>query len=82
MSIMAPQKILDDLNRILFSYLWGVKAHKIKRRNVCADYLNGGLRIVDIYKFERSLKLGWMKLILSKSELPWNLILQERCKNI
>ena len=53
MSIVAPQKILDDLNRMLFSYLWGGKKHKIKRRNVCADYLNDGLHMVDIYNFER-----------------------------
>ena len=60
MSIMTPQKILDDLNRMLFSNLWGGKTQKIKRKNVCTDYLNGGLCIVDIYKFAKSLKLGWM----------------------
>ena len=75
MSIVTPKQILDDLNRMLFSYLWGGKTHKIKRLNVCADYLKGGLRMVDIYEFEKSLKLGWMKL-------PWNLLLQESCKNI
>ena len=73
MSIVTPQKILDDLNRMLFSYLWGGKTHKIKRINVCADYLKGGLRMVDIYKFEKSLKLGWMKHFV-KSRVAMELI--------
>ena len=38
--------------------------------------------MVDIYKFEKFLKHGWMKHILSKPESPWNLLLQESCKNI
>ena len=54
MSIVTPPKILDDLKRTLFSYLWGGKTHKINRINVCADYLKGGLHMVDIYKFEKS----------------------------
>ena len=38
--------------------------------------------MVNIYNFEKSLKLVWMKNILSKFKSPWNLLLQESCKNL
>ena len=82
MSIVTPPKILDELNKLFFFYLWGGKTHKVKQKSVCADYLKGGLRMVNIYNFEKSLKLVWMKNILSKSKSPWNLLLQESCKNL
>ena len=82
MSIVTPPKILDKLNKLLFFYLWGGKTHKVKQKSVCADYLKGGLHMVNIYNFEKSLKLVWMKNILSKFKSPWNLLLQESCKNL
>ena len=42
MSIVTPPKILDELNKLLFFYLWGGKTHKVKQKSVCADYLKGG----------------------------------------
>ena len=63
MSIVGPQKISEDLNRLLFSCLWGGKTHKLKGKNASADYLNDGLRVADIYNFEKSLKLWWIKYI-------------------
>ena len=38
--------------------------------------------MVNIYNFEKSSKLVWMKNILSKFKSPWNLLLQESCKNL
>ena len=38
--------------------------------------------MVNIYNFEKPLKLVWMKNILSKFKSPWNLLLQESCKNL
>ena len=69
-------------DKFLFFYLWGGKTHKVKQKSACADYIKGGLRMVNIYNFEKSLKLVWMKNILSKFKSPWNLLLQESCKNL
>ena len=60
MSIVISPKILDELNKLLFFYLWRGKTHsqtKKSNKRVCADYLKGGLRMVNIYNLEKSLKL-------------------------
>ena len=38
--------------------------------------LNGGLKMVDITLFEKSLKLTWIRKIISNTNAPWlNLLL-------
>ena len=46
---------------MVFRYLWDGKPEKINRKRVCQDYLHGGMRMVDVFNFEKSLKLSWLK---------------------
>ena len=60
-SIISPQNFLNELNKMVFRYLWDGKPEKINRKRVCQDYLHGGMRMVDIFNLEKSLKLSWLK---------------------
>ena len=62
-SLPTPDKIINELNKILFDYLWEGKPDKIKRSIVCQNYDHGGLKMVDLFKFEKSMKLNWIKRI-------------------
>ena len=48
-----------------------MKPDKIKQNSICMNYLDGGLKIVNIYDFVNSLKLTWVKRIVFKSESQW-----------
>ena len=48
-----------------------MKPDKIKRNSICMNYLDGGLKMVNIYDFVKSLKLTWVKRIVFESESQW-----------
>ena len=70
MSIPDPSNtFLRELDQMLFYFLWNYKPSKIKRKVVCKSYMEGGLKMVDVYSFLSTMKLNWMKRIfLSKDQ--------------
>ena len=60
-SLPAPEKVLTNINNILFSFLWDNKPDNIKRKKVCQDYSDGGLKMLNIFSFEKALKVNWVK---------------------
>ena len=71
MSIPTPEKTLKEITTMFFGYLWGEKPDKIKRTTICADYTDGGLRMINIQNFEKAVKLNWIKQILFNKEPIW-----------
>ena len=67
---VLPSPILTDLkaiDKILFDYLWGNKPHQIPKNTVIGQYDNGGIKMVDIFKKEASLKIAWVKRFLQEN---------------
>ena len=60
-SILVPEKMLNQLNTIFLKFIWDGKVEKVSRNTLCKDYKAGGLKMVSIYHFEKSLKLSWFK---------------------
>ena len=50
-------------NQILFKFVWDGKPDKIKRTTICHDYLESGLKMINIKKFGRALKVSWVRKI-------------------
>ena len=46
---------LQTVNKLLFEFLWHGKGDKIKREHIIRDYEQGGLRMIDIHTFNKSL---------------------------
>jgi len=46
---------------MLYSYLWGGCADKVKRVTVFQGYEQGGLRVIDINKFSVALKITLLR---------------------
>ena len=69
--ILAPlatnHKIIKEINNLFYSFLWDNKGDKIKRSVMINDYKNGGLKMVDIASFTKSLKTAWIKKYLDDS---------------
>jgi len=69
--ILAPlatnHKTIKGINDLFYSFLWDNKGDKIKRSVMINDYKNGGLKMVDIASFTKSLKTAWIKKYLDDS---------------
>ena len=50
---------------MFYNFLWNDKGDKIKK-NMINDYSEGGLKLIDIASFNRSLKATWIKKYLDK----------------
>ena len=51
---------------MFYNFLWNGKGDKIKRNIMISDYSEGGLKMIDIASFYRSLKATWIKKFLDK----------------
>ena len=49
---------------MFFKFLWNDKGDKIKRKIMINDYSEGGLKMIDITSFNKSLKATWIKKYL------------------
>ena len=60
---------------VFFKFLWSRKPDKIKRSTTCLDYMSGGIKMIDIFSFEKALKVNWIKRILFQQETEWKILL-------
>ena len=51
---------------MFYNFLWNGKGDKIKKKVMINDYSEGGLKMIDIVSFNRSLKATWIKRYLDK----------------
>ena len=80
-SVVIEKKILVDINQILYEYLWNGKPDKISRNDVCRSYHAGGLKMINVYNFEKCLKLSWLKYISNENK-PWIQLLKHTVGNL
>jgi hypothetical protein len=64
-------EFLKQIERCNFSFIWDSKPDKIKRDVLYKPYGEGGLKMVNIQLFNESLKLSWIKRLLSNKEGTW-----------
>ena len=75
------EKFLQDLNLLLYKFLWDGKHDKIKKIWAGEDHEAGGLKIVNIKSFLSALEIGWLKRILCDNGKITK-ILQKICPSI
>ena len=68
-----PETFMREINKKLYSFIWKKKPPKIKKSTLELNIEEGGLKMVNIYKFEQTLKVKWLKKILQTSE-TWNIV--------
>ena len=66
----APKGIVQELNRMLFKFLWK-GTDKVTRLSTINDYENGGLKMIDLESMIKSLRLAWLKRIFGKNDGAW-----------
>ena len=62
--IPLTKEILNEINSILFKFVWKSGRDKIKRRTLISDYKNGGLRMPHIETL-----IKWQRIMYSQLSL-------------
>ena len=85
---MLPSTVLDQVNKIFFRFLWKRRYNnkkafeKIKRKVLYNDLSEGGLRMVDVVRFQDSVLLNWAEKLIAGEHLPWTPIVKELFKDV
>ena len=80
-SIESSETFLKDIHKSIFNFLWDDKPDKIKRSCLMGDYTSGGMKMIDIYNFERALKVSWIKRLMYQKKSLWNQLFDVTYKN-
>ena len=65
--LMLPnpsQNIIQQINKVMFSFLWNNKTSKIKVSTVQKQYCDGGLKMINLDAFIQALKSTWIQRLL------------------
>ena len=72
---------VKTLNSIFYNFLWNNKPDKIKRETMCSSYTGGGLEMININEFIKSLKVCWIWRIICDLESQWLKLFHEMYGN-
>ena len=60
-TLPTSQRLIKEINELFYDFLWSGKGDKIKRNTMTNDYPEGGLRMIGIESFSKSLvKTIWI----------------------
>ena len=76
-----PKSFLKDLNTMFFKFIWDNKPDKVKRSTMYNTFSGGGLNMMDMDSFVKSLKTKWVKLYLDDNFRPWKSIFNFALRN-
>ena len=65
--LRSNYKVLNEINDLLYTFPWNGKGDKIKRKVMINDFGAGGIKMVDISSFNKSLKTTWIKKYLDNN---------------
>ena len=73
------EETLKKLESDLFQFLWNKKPDKVARKQVIQTYIDGGINMLHVKSFLKSMKISWMKRLLSCNS-TWTKILEHILK--
>ena len=70
----TPESFTVEVNKLIFECIWKYKGPKIKQTTLTKLKKEGGLNMVDITLFDRSLNVSWIRRFCSEGNQPWKVI--------
>ena len=72
---------IQEINSLFYKFLWSDKVDKIKRNVMINDYPKGGIKMIDIISFNKSLEAVWVKKYLDNENCGhWKLFFDAEVK--
>jgi len=79
-NVDVPGEVIDNVKGRIFRFLWKNKKDKIKRVGLYQDYHRGGLCMVDVETFVKSLHLAWIPRLICSCRQHWKVV-PDHCFN-
>ena len=73
--LQTNHQAIKELNEAFYHFLLDGKPDKIKRNVVINEYNDGGLKMIDLFSFNKSLKTIWIKKYLDQTWADGNFFL-------
>ena len=70
----VPDHYIQEINKLIFNFIWAGKPPKIKRNTIIGEKKNGGLKMCDFKIVEKALKITWVNRIQDESQASWKII--------
>ena len=67
------EKVLKQINSLFSNFIWDGPA-KIKQTIAIKSYDDGGVAMTDIYAFEKTMKMTWLRKIVSSNGKCFQLV--------
>ena len=64
-----PGKLIKNLEKIFYKFLWTSGLDRIKRRIIIKDVTAGGLTMINTNMFIKSLHISWLERIIRPSDI-------------
>ena len=81
-ALETPESFTDEVNKIIFDYIWKHKNPKIKKSTIMQCKEEGGLNMIDFTLFDKAIKLCWVKRLCSDEKSPWKFIPTSLLSNV
>ena len=70
----VPDHYVQEINKLIFNFIWAGKPPKIKRNTIIGEKEKGGLKMCDFKIMEKALKITWVNRIQDESQASWKII--------
>ena len=80
--IITPINVLEEINKILYKFLWDGKRPKIAAKIMESSIKLGGLKMPNIFLKVKAWQLAWLQRALKKPNTNWAVIVNELIPNI
>ena len=81
-TLPTPEKTeIDKINNLLYKFVWDNKPDKVKREQINQNYVNGGLKMVNIEYFIKALKITWIRRLIKDETKPWATFFESTVSN-
>ena len=70
----VPDHYIQEINKLIFNFIWAGKPPKIKRNTIIGEKKDGGLKMCDFKIMEKALKITWVNRIQDESQAPGKII--------
>ena len=73
-SMETPPRFAEEVNRMIFDFVWNQKPAKIKKSTLIKSKKEGDLEMKDFVIFDKALKLNWVTRLCSDHDASWKCI--------
>ena len=70
----VPDHYIQEINKLIFNFIWAGKPPKIKRNTIIGEKKNGKLKMCDFKIMEKAIKITWVNRIQDESQASWKII--------